>query len=105
MLAKTPQPTTDQAALDVAMMARCVELSAIAAKNGEFPFAALICRGADVVAEATNQVSQDADVTRHAELIAISQARKALGTRDLLHALFEHRALRDVLVSDPRNTH
>jgi tRNA(adenine34) deaminase len=83
MTAKSPERTAGQAAIDAAMMAHCVELSASAAKNGEFPFASLICRGSDIVAESTNQVALSADVTRHAELVAISQAQKSLGSKDL----------------------
>ncbi len=69
--------------LDIEMMSRCIQLSAVAAERGEFPFASLICEGRRIVAEATNQVAQDADVTRHAELLAISKAQKALGLKDL----------------------
>jgi tRNA(adenine34) deaminase len=35
------------------------------------------------VAESTNRVTRDGDVTRHAEVAAISQAQKALGTTSL----------------------
>src|SRR6185312_6754549 len=45
--------------------------------------ASLICRGNELVLETTNRVARDGDVTRHAELIAISEAQKALGRRDL----------------------
>jgi tRNA(adenine34) deaminase len=69
--------------LDIDMMRRCIRLSAVAAADGEFPFASLICEGNRVIAEATNQVARDADVTRHAELLAISKAQKALGRKDL----------------------
>jgi len=61
------------------MMARCIELSRIAAREGELPFACVICRDGKVVVEATNQVSRDGDVTRHAELVAISTAQRILG--------------------------
>jgi tRNA(adenine34) deaminase len=47
------------------------------------PIACIICEGDTVVAEATNQVRQEGDVTRHAELIAISQAQHRLGRRNL----------------------
>jgi tRNA(adenine34) deaminase len=71
------------AALDTAMMQRCIRLSAAAAAKGEFPFAALICEGERVVVETTNLVVTEADVTRHAELVAISEAQKILGRKDL----------------------
>jgi tRNA(adenine34) deaminase len=73
----------DQSALDTEMMRRCIQLSVAAIKCGEFPFASIICAGAEVIAEATNAVAREADVTRHAELVAISAAQKKLGRKDL----------------------
>jgi len=74
---------TDQAAIDTAMMQRCIRLSAAATAEGEYPFAAVICKGDLVVAEATNQVARNGDVTQHAELVAVSKAQQVLGRRDL----------------------
>jgi len=77
---------SDQAvneAVDVRMMRRCIELSRTAGKAGELPFAAVVCRDGDVIAETTNHVSRDGDVTRHAEIMAISQAQRALGKTNL----------------------
>src|SRR5207249_2479888 len=52
----------------------------IASAQGEFPFAALICANdGSVLAQATNRVVRDRDVTRHAELVAVSDAQKLLG--------------------------
>jgi tRNA(adenine34) deaminase len=82
-IAKTDYSDVGHSAIDAAMMERCIHLSASAAKRGELPFAALICKGAEVIAETSNQVVQDADVTRHAELVAISQAQKILGRGQL----------------------
>ena len=73
----------NQADIDAAMMRHCISLSATATKKGEFPFAAIVCDGAKIVAEATNSVAQDCDVTRHAELVAISKAQQVLGKKDL----------------------
>lgn len=70
-------------AIDAAMMERCIRLSATAIQCGELPFATLICRGDDVVVEAINQVVHSADITRHAELVAVSEAQKILGHKDL----------------------
>jgi len=81
--AETKVQPTDQSAIDVVMMERCIRHSATATKRGELPFATLICLGGEVVVEATNLVKQDGDVTRHAELIALSQAQKILGRKDL----------------------
>jgi tRNA(adenine34) deaminase len=73
----------DQSDIDLAMMRRCIELSATAPERGDLPIACLICDGEYVVAESTNQVRQDGDVTRHAELIAISSAQKTLKRKSL----------------------
>jgi tRNA(adenine34) deaminase len=78
-----PSMDVGQSDLDTEMMRRCIRLSAVAAERGEFPFASLIYDGSRVISEATNQVAQDADVTRHAELLAISEAQKKLGRKDL----------------------
>jgi tRNA(adenine34) deaminase len=69
--------------IDNAMMARCIELSRIAAGKGEYPFATVIALDGEIVAEGINCTVRDADVTRHAEIIALSQAQKAVG-RDRL---------------------
>lgn len=60
-------------------MARCVELSRIAVGKGEYPFGTVIALDGQVVAEAINRSVRDGDVTRHAEVIALSEAQKALG--------------------------
>jgi len=69
--------------IDFKMMRRCIELSAIAVKQRELPFSCVICRDGEIVAEAINRVAQDSDVTRHAEILAISEAQKVLGRKDL----------------------
>ena len=68
---------------DRLMMTRCIELAKASSKAGEYPYAAVLCRGDTVVAESTNRVTQDRDVTRHAEVVAISQAQKTLDTVSL----------------------
>lgn len=73
----------DQTDIDSSMMRRCIMLSVTATKRGEFPFACVICDGDTVVAESTNLVQQDGDITRHAELVAISEAQKVLGRKRL----------------------
>ncbi|HEY9452446.1 MAG TPA: nucleoside deaminase [Bradyrhizobium sp.] len=82
MLAKTDQSAID--AIDAIMMERCIRLSATAVQRGEFPFAAVICKeDGEVVVESINQVALHADVTRHAELVAVSEAQRILGRKDL----------------------
>ncbi len=70
-------------AIDVAMMERCIALSKTAGSEGEFPFACVIARDGEVIVESTNRVARDGDVTRHAEIVAVSMAQKKLGTKDL----------------------
>jgi tRNA(adenine34) deaminase len=70
-------------AIDAVMMQRCIALSKTATSEGEFPFACVIVRNGEVVVETTNRVARDADVTRHAEIVAVSLAQKVLGTKDL----------------------
>lgn len=69
--------------LDMRMMARCIELSRDAIAAGELPFACVICREGEVVAEATNRVARDRDVARHAEMVAMSEVQRVLGTKRL----------------------
>jgi len=66
-----------------AMMARAIALSKKSGAAGEYPYGVLICRAGQVVAEAINRVKRDCDVTRHAEVVAISAAQKALGRTSL----------------------
>jgi tRNA(adenine34) deaminase len=68
---------------DKAMMARCVELSRIAVEKGEYPFGTVIALDGQILAEAINHTVRDGDVTRHAEVIALSQAQKAVGRKEL----------------------
>jgi tRNA(adenine34) deaminase len=74
---------TGPAELDRTMMQRCIDLSVLAVEQRELPFACVICRDGEIVAETTNRVVRDGDVTRHAELVAISAAQHALGRKDL----------------------
>jgi tRNA(adenine34) deaminase len=68
------------------MMTRCIGLSRIAAGEGEYPFGTVIALGEQIVAEAVNRTVRDGDVSRHAEVIALSAAQKALGRQALRHA-------------------
>ena len=68
---------------DRLMMMHCIALSKASGKAGEYPYGAVICRNGTIVAESINMVSHDGDVTRHAEVVAISQAQKRLRTVSL----------------------
>jgi tRNA(adenine34) deaminase len=75
-----------RAATDKAMMTRCVELSRIGAGEGEYPFGTVIALDGHILAEAVNSTVRDGDVTRHAEIIALSAAQKDFGRQTLRHA-------------------
>jgi tRNA(adenine34) deaminase len=68
---------------DRAMMARAIALSKESGAAGEYPYGVLICLGGEVMAESINRVKHDTDVTRHAEVVAISAAQKKLRSTSL----------------------
>jgi tRNA(adenine34) deaminase len=70
---------------DEAMMVRCIELSRIAVGKGEYPFGTVIAGEGKIVAEAINRTVRQSDVTRHAEIIALTQAQKTLSREQLRH--------------------
>ncbi len=73
----------DDRAFDRAMMRRCIALAIESGEQGEYPYAAVICRNGAVVCETINPVTRDGDVTHHAELVAVSQAQKVLARTSL----------------------
>jgi tRNA(Arg) A34 adenosine deaminase TadA len=58
-----------------------------AKQNGNFPFGAVVVRDSKIVATGRCLEITENDVTRHAELIAVSEACRALGTLDLADCL------------------
>src|SRR5262245_13637845 len=66
-------------ATDRMMMRRCIELSAASGRQGEYPYAAVICRNGEFICESINRVAGERDVTCHAEAVAISQAQRVVG--------------------------
>jgi tRNA(adenine34) deaminase len=72
-----------QAKADREMMARAIALAKESGKAREYPYGVVICRGPTVVASSINRVKHDRDVTRHAEVVAISDAQKTLRTISL----------------------
>lgn len=68
---------------DKGMMRRCIALSKTSGDQGEYPYAAVICRNGEFVCELINWVTHDRDVTRHAEVVAVSEAQRVLGTTSL----------------------
>jgi tRNA(adenine34) deaminase len=69
--------------IDRLMMLHCIALSKQSGEAGEYPYGAVICRDGVIVSESINMVSHDGDVTRHAEVVAISKAQKTLRTISL----------------------
>ena len=60
-----------------------VERATTNVADGGGPFAALLVRGDDIVADGVNRVTRDLDPTAHAEVVAIRAACRALGTHVL----------------------
>jgi tRNA(adenine34) deaminase len=78
-------PVSDSSGTDNAMMLRCIELSRIAVGKGEYPFGTVIALGGKIVAEAINRTTRQGDVTRHAEVIALSQVQQTITRERLRH--------------------
>ena len=55
-----------------------------AAAAGEVPVGCIIVRGGEVIARAHNRTIADHDPTAHAEMLAIREAARALGTERLV---------------------
>ncbi len=65
------------------MIKRTIDLALRNVENGGRPFACVIARGGEIVAESPNLVVQTNDPTAHAEVVAIREACTNLGTPDL----------------------
>ena len=65
-------------AIDLAMMERAIELAQNAATRGEVPVGAVVYRGEQILAEASNNREETRDPVGHAELLAMSEAGKVL---------------------------
>ena len=65
-------------AIDMAMMERAIELAQKAATQGEVPVGAVVYRGKQILAEASNNREATRDPVGHAELLAMSEAGKVL---------------------------
>src|SRR3954452_23706970 len=63
---------------DADMMRRAIDLAVRSGQEGEYPYGVVICQDGKVVAESINRVAHERDVTRHAEVVAISEAQKSL---------------------------
>lgn len=79
MFWKSPRSRPKATATDSRMMRRCVELSRQAVREREWPFAAMICRGEEVLAETTDHAASENDLARHAEMVVMSDVQRRLG--------------------------
>lgn len=64
-------------------MQRCLELAEVARQSGNVAVGALVVHNLHIIAEGSEKLPQELDVTGHAELIAIRGACEALATRNL----------------------
>jgi tRNA(adenine34) deaminase len=74
---RDPQPS------DLQLMRRCIALAKSCRSKGEYPFAAVVGRHGEFICEASNMVRREGDVTRHAEMVAMSAAQQLLRTMSL----------------------
>jgi len=66
--------------LDRAPMLHALRLARAAARRGEVPVGAVIVAEEQVIAAASNRVERSRDASAHAELVALRQASRALGS-------------------------
>ena len=65
------------------LMRKAIELSIDNVAAGGGPFGAVIAKDGEIIATGVNRVTADHDPTAHAEVSAIRQAARKLGTFDL----------------------
>ncbi len=65
------------------LMERAFEMRRRAIERGDQPYGAVIVKGGRIVGEGVSAVVTDNDPTAHAEMQAIRDAARRLGTRDL----------------------
>ncbi len=62
------------------LIQRTIDLAKANVEGGGRPFACIVAREGEIIAEAVNLVAQTHDPTAHAEIVAIRQAAAKLGT-------------------------
>jgi guanine deaminase len=70
-------------AAHTALLRQAIELAVESVAQGGGPFGALVARNGRVVGRGRNEVVSSADPTAHAEILAIRDACRRLGTHDL----------------------
>ena len=66
-----------------AFLRLAVQLATENARDGGGPFGALVVRGGEVLARGTNRVTASGDPTAHAEIVAVREACRRLGSHQL----------------------
>jgi tRNA(Arg) A34 adenosine deaminase TadA len=66
-----------------AFMERAFEMRRLAVERGDQPYGAVIVKANRIVGEGASAVITDDDPTAHAEMVAIRDAARQLGSRDL----------------------
>jgi tRNA(Arg) A34 adenosine deaminase TadA len=83
-LAQAEETITQPAeATAAAFAARALAMRALAERSGDQPYGALVVKDDTIVAEAPSRVVTRGDPTAHAEMEAIRDAARRLGTRNL----------------------
>lgn len=68
---------------DISFMGLALRAAVDSKRSGDVPFGAVVTRNGKIIATCINSEHTDQDVTKHAELKAISEASRVLGTRNL----------------------
>jgi len=68
---------------DKEFLLRAVKVAEEGIKKGSGPFGAVVVRNGEIISESANRVVSLNDPTAHAEILAIRQASKVLGTHSL----------------------
>ena len=77
------RPAGEISDMDRSFMATAIDTASRSAMNGGGPFGAVVVKDGRIVAVASNSVTRDNDPTAHAEVNAIREACRILGTYDL----------------------
>ena len=72
---------------DADVLREAIEIGVRSASGGGGPFGALVAKDGEVVGRGNNRVVAECDPTLHAEVVAIREACRSLGTHDLSGAV------------------
>ena len=64
---------------DENFMQRCIDLSREAVRKGEKPFASILVKDGEVIAESINLTESQGDITAHAEILVLREAQRLVG--------------------------